>query len=120
MYAILCVDDQPASLNALSFIVRSCGYICLTALTAEEAVSAFEGSKVDLVVLDNDLTTTNSLALATRLKQVRDVPTLLLCRTSVLDKPGNVDLVVYKPIESRGFSKILQWVIRKSRSTSVA
>jgi CheY-like chemotaxis protein len=120
MYAILCIDDQVASLSALSFLVRSCGYICLSAATPEEALSAFSNSKVDMVVLDHDLSSTNSLALAKQLKQVRDVPVLLLCRTSLVDKPGNVDLIVHKPIEARGFSKIIQWVVRKSRSTSVA
>jgi len=120
MYAILCIDDQAASLSALSLLVRSAGYICLGASNTEEAVSAYTNSKVDLVVLDHDMVNANALTLAKQLKQIRDVPLLLLCRTSVVDKPGNVDLVVYKPIETRGFSKILQWVVRKSNSISVA
>lgn len=120
MYAILCIDDQAASLSALSFIVRSCGYICLSAATAEEALSAYNNSKVDMVVLDHDLASTNSLALAKQLKQLRDVPLLLLCKTSLNDKPGNVDLIVHKPIEARGFSKIIHWVVRKSNSSFVA
>jgi CheY-like chemotaxis protein len=120
MYAILCIDDQIAALSALSFLVRSCGYISLTASTTEEALSAFTNSKVDLVVLDNEMATSNSLALAKHLKQLRDVPVLLLSKTSLVEKPGNVDLVIHKPIEHRDFSKIIQWVVRKSRSVSVA
>jgi CheY-like chemotaxis protein len=120
MYAILCIDDQAASLSAVSYLVRSCGYICLSAASAEEAISAYSNSKVDMVVLDNDLTCTNALALAKQLKQLRDVPVILVCKTSLNDKPGNVDLIVHKPIDARGFSKIIHWVIRKSNSSSVA
>jgi CheY-like chemotaxis protein len=120
MYAILCIDDQAAALSALSFLVRSNGYICLSAASPEEALSAYTNSKVDMVVLDHDITCADPLALAKQLKQVRDVPLLLLCGTSLLEKPGNVDLIVHKPIEARGFSKIIQWVVRKSRSASAA
>jgi CheY-like chemotaxis protein len=120
MYAILCIDDQATSLSALAFLVRSCGYICLGASTSEEAISAYTNSNVDMVVLDHDLTSANSLALAKQLKQIRDVPLILLSRTSLVEKPCNVDLIVYKPIEARGFSKIIQWIVRKSKSSSVA
>lgn len=120
MYAILCIDDQAASLSEISFLVRSCGYICLSAATTEEAISAYTNSKVDMVVLDQDLRSTNAMALAKQLKQIRDVPVLLLCRTSTTEKPCNVDLIVHKPIEARGFSKIIQWIVRKSKSSSVA
>jgi DNA-binding response OmpR family regulator len=120
MYAVLCVDDQRTTLNVLSNIVRSCGYICLSAQDVDEAISAYNGSKVDLVILNNDINGTNALALAKRLKQLSNVPLLLLCRTSVVEKPLNVDLVVHKPIDPRDFTKVIQWVVSKSRSTSVA
>jgi DNA-binding response OmpR family regulator len=118
MYAVLCIDDQFRSMNALSIIVRSCGYICLSAQDADEAVSAYTGSKVDLVILNNDLAGSNALALAKRLKQVSNVPLILLSGTSLVDKPLNVDLVVHKPIEPRDFTKMLQWIVSKSRSAS--
>ncbi len=121
MYAVLCIDDQKTTLSALSIIVRSCGYICLSAHDEDEAVSTYTNCNVDLVVLNADIRGTNALALAKRLKQHSNVPLLLLCRTSVVEKPLNVDLVVHKPFEPRDFTKILQWVVSKSRSsTSVA
>lgn len=120
MYAVLCIDDQVRSMNALSIIVRSCGYICLSAQEAEEAVSAYSQSKVDLVILNNDLTAGNALALAKRLKQLSNTPLILLSGTSVVEKPLNVDLVVHKPIDPREFTKMLQWIVSKSRSASVA
>jgi DNA-binding response OmpR family regulator len=120
MYAVLCIDDQAPSISTLSICVRSCGYICLSAQDPDEAVSAYSNSKVDLVILNNDINGTNALALAKRLKQVSNVPLLLLCRTSVTEKPLNVDLVIHKPIEPREFTKILQWIVSKSRSVSVA
>ncbi len=120
MYAVLCIDDIPRSMNVLSIIVRSCGYICLSAQDPEEAVSAYSQSKVDLVILNNDLVGGNALALAKRLKQLSNVPLILLTGTSVVDKPLNVDLVVHKPIDTRDFTKMLQWIVSKSRSASVA
>ncbi|HEX6880578.1 MAG TPA: response regulator [Terriglobales bacterium] len=118
MYAVLCIDDHNTTLSELSFLVRSCGFICLTAPTAEEAVSAFEQSRVNMVVLDHDLSSSSAVALAKSLKQVRDVPIILLSGKTMEEKPHNVDLVIPKPIEARVFSKMLQWVARGSRSVA--
>ncbi len=118
MYAVLCIDDQIRSMSALSIIVRSCGYICLSAQDPDEAASAYSQSKVDLVILNNDLVGGNALALAKRLKQLSNVPLILLSGTSLVEKPLNVDLVVHKPIDTRDFTKMLQWIVSKSRTAS--
>ncbi|MDT8067981.1 MAG: response regulator [Terriglobia bacterium] len=118
MYAVLCIDDQIRSISALSIIVRSCGYICLSAQDPDEAASAYSQSKVDLVILNNDLVGGNALALAKRLKQLNDVPLILLSGTSLVEKPLNVDLVVHKPLDAREFTKMLQWIVSKSRTAS--
>lgn len=120
MYAVLCIDDNAANLNALSFIVRSRGYICITAPNAEEAIAAFNGSKADLVVLDQDLTSMPAYKLATHMKQSRNVPIVLLSHNAFLEKPSFIDIVVKKPVESRDFGRIITWVIQQSRSPSVA
>lgn len=120
MYAVLCIDDQVRSMNAMSLIVRSCGYICLSAQDPDEAVSAYTQSQVDLVILNNDLTGGHALSLAKRLKQLSNTPLILLSGTSVVEKPLNIDLVVHKPIDTREFTKMVQWIVSKSRSASVA
>ena len=120
MYAVLCIDDQARSMNALSLIVRSCGYICVSAQDPDEAVSAYTQSQVDLVILNNDLTGGNALSLAKRLKQLSNTPLILLSGTSLVEKPLNIDLVVHKPVDTREFTKMVQWIVSKSRSASVA
>jgi DNA-binding response OmpR family regulator len=119
MYAVLSIEDPAQSINPLASIVRSCGFIFLSAQDPNEAASAFSESKVDAVILNKDLGAGDALALAARLKQLSNVPIILVSGNHLMEKPAEVDLVVHKPIDLRDFAKMLRWIVSKSR-TAVA
>ena len=99
MNAILCVDSNPKSLQTLSMIIRSNGYICIPAETTEEAVRAFSGSRADLVILNNE---PGKVSLASRLERLRDVPTIMLTdNVEKTQKPSGVDVLSPKPVHAR-------------------
>jgi DNA-binding response OmpR family regulator len=97
--AILCVDSDPQALQSLSTIIRSNGYICISAGTAEDAVRALLASCVDLVILNQDA---EKFALAAKLKRFRSVPTILITdKPDREQKPSGVDVLSPKPIRVR-------------------
>lgn len=97
MYAILCVSPEPKTVHSLTLVLRSRGYICVSAESAEEAQGAFDGSGADLVILDHALP--GSEKLAENLKAKRNVPLIMLAGLSdVLPTMAGVDLLCPKPV----------------------
>jgi DNA-binding response OmpR family regulator len=99
MNAILCVDSNAKSLQALSMIIRSNGYICIPAETTEDAVRAFSASRADLVILNHE---PERATLAAKLERLRDVPTIMLTdNIERTEKPSGVDILSPKPVHAR-------------------
>ena len=97
MYAILCVSQEPNTVHSVTLVLRSRGYICLSAESAEEAEGAFSGSGADLVILDHALP--GSEKLAEKLKAQRNVPLIMLAGLSdILPTMASVDLLCPKPV----------------------
>jgi DNA-binding response OmpR family regulator len=97
VYAILCVSQEPTTLQTLTLALRSRGYICISAESADEAQGAFAGSGADLVLLDHALP--GSEKLAQSLKAQRNVPLIMLAGLSdILPPMGYVDLLCPKPV----------------------
>jgi DNA-binding response OmpR family regulator len=91
------VSQEPTTLQTLTLALRSRGYICVSAETAEEALGAFAGSGANLVLLDHALP--GSEKLAQNLKEVRNVPLIMLAGISdILPTMGCVDLLCPKPV----------------------
>ncbi len=84
---ILLVDDEPTLLDTLAYNLRSSGY---QVVTAADGVTALEQARVeapDLIVLDLMLPELDGLTVCRSLRQVSDVPILVLtARTGELDK----------------------------------
>ncbi len=100
MHTILCVDDHRGSLATLSMFLRGKGYRCITAETSGEADRRFVASPVDLVIIDHGLPDMDGLAIASRLKRIRPVLTLMLSgHTDVISRFAPIDLILSKPIE---------------------
>ena len=97
MYAILCVSQEPNTVHSVTLVLRSRGYISLSAESAEEAEGAFSGSGADLVILDHALP--GSEKLAEKLKAQRNVPLIMLAGLSdILPTMASVDLLCPKPV----------------------
>ena len=76
---ILCVDDDEASLDALTGLLERWQAECITA-PAEDAAAVLGDEPMDAAILDYDLgpEAPNGLELAERLRAIRDVPCLLV------------------------------------------
>jgi DNA-binding response OmpR family regulator len=93
------VASDPNINHTVSLTLRSRGYICISAESAEEAIGAFGGSGADLVVLDHAMN--GSEKLAEDLKKLRNVPLIMLAGISdVLPTMPFVDLLCPKPVNA--------------------
>lgn len=76
---VLCVDDDRASLECRSFLLKTLGYEVLTASSGPEALAIFDASAVDLVIVDYAMPDMDGGVLAARLKGVAPhVPVLMI------------------------------------------
>jgi DNA-binding response OmpR family regulator len=99
VYAILCVSGDPNVNHTISLVLRSRGYICISAESTEEAVGAFGGSGADLVIIDHGLA--GSEKLAEDIKKIRNAPLIMLAGLSdILPTMPFVDLLCPKPVNA--------------------
>lgn len=75
---ILLVDDEPALREMVGDMLRSDGYTVVTAANCREAMSVFEESVPDAVLLDVMLPDGDGFGLFRSLRAQRDVPVLFL------------------------------------------
>lgn len=85
---ILLVDDEQSLLEIMETVLRKEGYINIdTVVTGEEAISACEAKKYDLIVLDVMLPGRSGIEICPFIRQTTDAPILFLtARTSDFDK----------------------------------
>jgi CheY-like chemotaxis protein len=76
---ILCVDDNELELSVLSFMLSTNGYRVVSATSGQEALGAFAGTQVDLVLADYAMPQMDGSQLVERLKHMAPhVPMILL------------------------------------------
>lgn len=84
---ILLVDDEPTLLETLAFNLRSSGYDVVTAADGVTALDVARAEAPQLVILDLMLPELDGLTVCRSLRQVSDIPILVLtARTGELDK----------------------------------
>jgi DNA-binding response OmpR family regulator len=84
---ILLVDDEPNLLETLAFNLRNAGYHVVTAADGVTALDQARAEAPDLVILDLMLPELDGLTVCRSLRQISDVPILILtARTGELDK----------------------------------
>jgi len=84
---ILLVDDEPTLLETLAFNLRSSGYDVVTAADGVAALDVARAESPQLVILDLMLPELDGLTVCRSLRQVSDIPILVLtARTGELDK----------------------------------
>lgn len=99
MLIILYVADHPASLFSLSLILRSKGYRCITAEDAEIAARLHQKHQVDVLIVDHDISGFQGCEVAETLRQIREVPVILLSGSPDLrEKPLCADVLLPKPV----------------------
>ena len=75
---ILVVDDDEELARAISKRLRAEGYECVTATGAEEGFSRFQAGDIDLVITDVIMPVSNGFSMAEWIRQVSNVPIIVL------------------------------------------
>jgi PAS domain S-box-containing protein len=96
---ILCIDDELTGLLARKLLLESAGYRVVEARSGPEGINAFQGEKIDAVILDYWMSGMKGTAVAAELKRINPaVPIVVL--SGVSDLPGEaaglVDLWLLK------------------------
>ncbi len=112
---ILIVDDNPANLKLVRFLLAREGYDVRTATDADEALSVLQGFRPRLILMDVQLPGMDGLELTRRLKAdaaTRDAVVLALTAYAMkgdeekaLD--AGCDGYVAKPIDTRTFPDVV-------------
>ncbi len=109
---LLVVDDDPAVLEAMTKLLAAEGYEVLAARDGAGALSQFESSPVDLVVLDLNLGTDDGWEVFRRMAEVNPfVPTVIItaeCAQKDLARAAGVEALVEKPIDVPVFLEIVR------------
>jgi CheY-like chemotaxis protein len=102
---VLAVDDDPATLRAVSVALREWGYRSRTAPSAEDAIKAYAERPADIVVSDWNMPGMNGLELCAALKREPRPPYVILVTAFAVDAQlleaarGKADDFLGKPIE---------------------
>jgi len=75
---ILCVDDHEQSLSIRKLILETRGYRVIDCTSGEQALAAFSGSAVDLVLTDLVMPGMSGNDLVTRIKQLSPATPVIL------------------------------------------
>lgn len=116
---ILVVDDDNRIRSLLSRYLATQGYRVTAAATAAEAEARLKGLAFDLIVLDVMMPGENGFDFATRLRQVSNVPILMLtARLESADRvrglEAGADDYLAKPFEPRELALRIASILRRA------
>lgn len=116
----LVVDDEPQMLDIVTFALETQGFATATAGTAEAAWNLFRERTFDLLVLDVMLPYSSGLSLCRRIREVSDVPIILLtARSESRDRVEGLeygaDDYVTKPFHPRELALRAAALVRRNK-----
>jgi two-component system, OmpR family, response regulator RegX3 len=115
---VLVVEDEESFSEALSYMLRREGFEVAVAATGPDALSEFDRSGADLVLLDLMLPGLSGTEVCRTLRQRSNVPVIMLtARDSEIDKVVGLELgaddYVTKPFSSRELVARIRAVLRR-------
>ncbi|MFL6127634.1 MAG: response regulator [Mycobacteriales bacterium] len=125
MTRVLVVEDEDSFSDALSYMLRREGFEVALAATGPDALSEFDRSGADLVLLDLMLPGLSGTEVCRLLRQRSSVPVIMLtARDSEIDKVVGLELgaddYVTKPFSSRELVARIRAVLRRRGEASAA
>ncbi|WP_353115500.1 response regulator transcription factor [Microbacterium sp.] len=116
----LVVDDEPQMLDIVAFALETQGFATSTCGTSEAAWTSFREHRFDLLVLDVMLPYGSGLTLCRRVREVSDVPIILLtARGETSDRVAGLengaDDYVTKPFHPRELALRAEALVRRTR-----
>lgn len=120
---ILCVDDEPALLAVLDFMLRELGYETILAKSGHEALRTFGASPecFDLVITDNFMPEMMGVALLLEMRKIRpDIPVIVYTgfSHSIDDRRAEsleIDAVLVKPLSRPQLDRVIHQVLAERR-----
>ncbi len=118
MTRVLVVEDEESFSDALSYMLRREGFEVAIAVTGPDALSEFDRSGADLVLLDLMLPGLSGTEVCRTLRQRSNVPVIMLtARDGEIDKVVGLELgaddYVTKPFSSRELVARIRAVLRR-------
>ncbi|HZB50122.1 MAG TPA: response regulator transcription factor [Mycobacteriales bacterium] len=118
MTRVLVVEDEESFSDALSYMLRREGFEVAVAATGPDALTEFDRSGADLVLLDLMLPGLSGTEVCRSLRQRSSVPVIMLtARDSEIDKVVGLELgaddYVTKPFSSRELVARIRAVLRR-------
>lgn len=112
---ILVVDDNPANLQLLTYLLGASGYQTRTAATAEEALVLLQTFRPRLMLLDLHLPGMDGLTLTRKLRAAPATRDLVIVAVTAQAMRGDreaaleagCDAFVSKPIDTRALPKLI-------------
>lgn len=122
--SILVVDDNPANMKLLSFMLESQGYEVRTAVDANQALEVLGAFRPRLILLDIQLPGMDGLTLARKLKADPANSGLLIVAVTASAMKGDeeramdagCDGYITKPIDTRALPKLVASYLEHVRS----
>lgn len=116
------VDDEPAMLDIITFVLETQGFRCESFRAAEPAWIALTRTRPDLVVLDVMLPGMSGVTLCSRIRATSDVPVMLVTAKGEPDDriaglEADADDYVVKPFHPRELALRAQRLVRRNEQT---
>lgn len=116
---VLLVDDEPGLCQLLTILLEEEGFSVITASDGEEGLRLALEQRPDLVLLDIMLPRTDGREVCRRLRQVSDVPIIMLtCMPTPAEKIGRLadgaDDYVTKPFDNNELVARMRAVLRRT------
>ena len=119
MYRILVCDDEKEIVSSLTACLTAEGYQVVTARTGWEVLDILSKQPIHLALLGTKLPGLDGLTTVTRLRQMHDLPVILL--TSAADSEENVlELTVPMIISLSPFSRRSCWCVFAATSAATS
>jgi two-component system, cell cycle response regulator DivK len=111
MATVLVVEDNPANMTLATFLLKSAGYVVLSALDAEAGLALARDEQPDLVLMDIQLPGMDGLQATAVLKAdavTRDIPVIALTALAMKGdeeriRAAGCDGYIAKPLAYREF-----------------
>jgi CheY-like chemotaxis protein len=91
---ILIVEDNPANLALMSYLLRAFGYTVVSARDGEEGVEAARRERPDLVLMDIQMPKLSGFEAASRMREIDDLRTVPLVAVTAFAMVGDRERVL--------------------------
>lgn len=121
---ILIIEDEDSIVDILAYALRKEGFVVHAATTGKAAINRFQGSEIDLVILDLMLPDTTGFEICKKLMEISNVPILMLtARDDIVDKVLGLELgaddYMTKPFDIRELVARVKALLRRQPRESL-